>query len=279
MVKKIFRVFSMLLVSMLFLSFGNSSLFRLEFVIIPGIKTPVEKGDLKFFLQQVNFRTNASTIPESKFVNIKSKDFFTQPFFILYGCNSFPPFSPEIVKRLRLYLQMGGIIFIDSCDTERLTDFNSEIKKQFLQILPGKKWQKLPPTHVIYQTFYLLDSPEGRVEKYPYLEGINSWGRTVVIFSGNDLIGCLQQDAFGNFLKELSPGWSMQREFCVRTMINLIFYALTGTYKKDQLHTPYILERRQKRGFYKKWIHEMMKDVEKRKKKFEQIQKNRRKGR
>ncbi len=278
--KKGLVIFSLLLISISSLyPFGDASLFHLEFGSIPGVERRIDIGDLRFFIQQVKLRTNVEPANHLSFIDITKKGLFRQPFFIIYGCNSFPPFSQNIISRLRRFLQSGGLIFIDSCDTEGVTDFNSEIKKEFLKVLPGRKWEKIPSNHVIYQTFYLLDRPTGRVERFPSLERINSWGRTVVLFSGNDLIGCLRQDAFGNFYETLEPGWSMQREFCIRTMINIIFYALTGSYKKDQLHVPYILERRQKRGFYQNWTRKMMEDVERRKRKFQELQRKRRNNR
>ncbi len=256
--------------------FGDASLFHMRFVKLPGIENRIGVDDLDFFIQQLKTRTNVEPVSRLDFVDVKSGKFFTQPFVIIYGCNSFPPFDSDVITRLRRFLQSGGLILVDSCDSEGVTDFNREIKEELLKVLPGRKWEKLPSDHVIYQTFYLLDAPTGRVERYPYLEGINSWGRTVVIFSGNDLMGCLRQDAFGNFFETLEPGWSMQREFCIRTMINIVFYALTGSYKKDQLHVPYILERRQKKGFYQDWTRQMMNDVKKRKEKFKQLQQRRR---
>ncbi len=271
-----FKLTGLIVAVLLLTSFGDASLFHLRFLKLPGMKIPFEKGDYKFFLLDLKRRTNVEPAPLSDIVTLQSRKLFDQPFLIIYGCNSFPPLTDEERQRLRLFLQSGGFIFIDSCDTDDLTDFNREIKDEFLKILPGRKWKRVKPDHVIFQSFYLLDAPTGRVERYPYFEKIDSWGRTVVLFSGNDLMGALRQDVFGNYIEDLEPGWSLQRDFCIRTLINIIFYALTGTYKKDQLHAPYILERRQRRGFYQKWINEMMNDVNRRQKKFKKLQKSRR---
>jgi hypothetical protein len=35
----------------------------------------------------------------------------------------------------------------------------------------------------------------------------------------------------------------MQQEYAWRTGINMVMYALTGTYKSDQVHVPALLER------------------------------------
>ena len=39
------------------------------------------------------------------------------------------------------------------------------------------------------------------------------------------------------------PGGERQREMAFRVGINLVMYALTGNYKADQVHVPFILER------------------------------------
>jgi len=39
------------------------------------------------------------------------------------------------------------------------------------------------------------------------------------------------------------PGGEQQREMARRFGVNLVMYALTGNYKSDQVHVPFILER------------------------------------
>ena len=39
------------------------------------------------------------------------------------------------------------------------------------------------------------------------------------------------------------PGGEHQREIAYRFGVNLVMYALTGNYKSDQVHVPFILER------------------------------------
>jgi hypothetical protein len=42
---------------------------------------------------------------------------------------------------------------------------------------------------------------------------------------------------------ECLPGGESQRELAFRMGINLILYALTGNYKEDQIHIPFIKRR------------------------------------
>ena len=68
-------------------------------------------------------------------------------------------------------------------------------------------------------------------------------GRTVVIYSQNDLGGAWARDAMGNWEYEVYPGGETQRTMAFRLGINIILYALTGDYKQDQVHLPFILRR------------------------------------
>jgi hypothetical protein len=41
----------------------------------------------------------------------------------------------------------------------------------------------------------------------------------------------------------VTPGGGRQREMAARFGVNLVMYALTGNYKADQVHVPFILQR------------------------------------
>ena len=47
----------------------------------------------------------------------------------------------------------------------------------------------------------------------------------------------------GRTLLPVVPGGERQRELAYRFGVNMVMYALTGNYKADQVHVPYILER------------------------------------
>ncbi|MCZ6527251.1 MAG: DUF4159 domain-containing protein, partial [Candidatus Dadabacteria bacterium] len=93
--------------------------------------------------------------------------------------------------------------------------------------------------------FYLLNSVSGRKVIQPYLEGITfkDEDRTSVFYSRNDLGGAWSEDEFGKWEFETVPGGEAQRERAIRLGINIILYALTGNYKKDQVHSPFIKRR------------------------------------
>ncbi len=52
------------------------------------------------------------------------------------------------------------------------------------------------------------------------------------------------KDPLGTWEYEVIPGGERQREMAFRLRINIIIYALTGDYKQDQVHLPFIMKRR-----------------------------------
>jgi len=66
------------------------------------------------------------------------------------------------------------------------------------------------------------------------------------VFCANDLGGAWDGDPLGGYTYPCTPGGEHQRELSFRLGVNLALYALTGNYKKDQVHIPFILKRRQR---------------------------------
>ena len=64
-----------------------------------------------------------------------------------------------------------------------------------------------------------------------------------MIIGGNDWASAWAVDGNGRFLSAPSPGGELQREMALRFGINLVIYALTGNYKADVVHAPFLLQR------------------------------------
>jgi hypothetical protein len=95
----------------------------------------------------------------------------------------------------------------------------------------------------VYQSFYLINAVAGRQRVNPYLEGITIDDWTPVIYSQNDLSGAWSRDRYGKWLHECAPGGEAQRLSAFKLGINIIVYSLTGDYKKDLVHHPFIRRR------------------------------------
>jgi hypothetical protein len=117
------------------------------------------------------------------------------------------------------------------------------VRKTLPQVLPESELAPLPPDHVLYKTFFLLRGPAGRVMTRESLEGVSWSGRTAVIYSREDILGAWAKDALGKPLYSCVPGGEAQRTRAKRLTLNIIMYSLTGSYKADAVHQPYLLQK------------------------------------
>ena len=73
--------------------------------------------------------------------------------------------------------------------------------------------------------------------------GVDWAGKTVVLYSQNDLLGAWAKDPLGKYLYECVPGGEVQRMEARKLTLNIIMYSLTGSYKADAVHQPFILQK------------------------------------
>jgi hypothetical protein len=74
-------------------------------------------------------------------------------------------------------------------------------------------------------------------------EDASNDGVSPVIIGSNDWAAAWDMSPDGSFPYGTLPGDDQQRLYAYRFGMNLVMYALTGTYKGDQVHVPAILER------------------------------------
>jgi Domain of unknown function (DUF4159) len=201
--------------------------------------------DYQRLMSTLELRTSVTASYERKVLKIGDKDLFNFPFLYMAGDGGFEPFTEEERRRLRKYIKLGGTLLIDDASGSDVSAFDSQIREELKYILPEIPLSRLTQNHVVYKSFYLLYSASGRKIISPYLEGITftDEDRTAVFYSRNDLGGAWSEDEFGKWEFECIPGGESQRELAFRLGINLILYALTGNYKEDQIHIPFIKRR------------------------------------
>ena len=183
--------------------------------------------------------TSVAAAGERKIITI-GDGIFQTPVVWIFGKDTFPPLSDEQVKILRDFFDRGGAMFIDDSSDSIESHFRRQIQREFARIFPGKRWERIPESHSIYRSFYLMKGPAGRVMRRDYIEGIPVGSRYAAILSSNDIGGAWQKDKFGNYLYECVPGRERQRWESHKLTINFILYSLTGTYKSDAVHQPFI---------------------------------------
>jgi len=111
-------------------------------------------------------------------------------------------------------------------------------------LFPNQELTRIPPQHVVYRTFYVLDFPSGRVIRRPFLEGLFVEGRIAILYSQNDLTGAFERDRLGDWRFDVVPGGEEQREKAKRLAINIVQYAMCLNYKDDQVHLDHLLHER-----------------------------------
>ncbi len=155
-----------------------------------------------------------------------------------------PPLTASERARVRRYVRAGGILFIDLAGNgDRQADLRRLLGDDVL----------LPPLialddrHILARSFYLLDWFPGRRDGQVVWVSADSLGQDAkvspVVIGAHDWVGAWAIGPDGRFLVPELPGGIEQREFAFRFGINLVMYALAGTYKGDQIHLPAILER------------------------------------
>lgn len=224
-------------------AFGDSSRF-IPTVVKHGGKWDVRSSGLRRLAWELQRRTSVEVLIEARALSLDSPKIFEQPFLYLSSDGDFPPFTANEVENLRRYLTFGGFLFADANDGSDGAGFDAAFRREMARVLPQSPLVAVPPTHVVFKTFFLLDASPGRFLNKPNLEASMLNKRAAVIYSQNDVIGALNRDESGTWEFEPSPGGQRQREMATRLAINIAMYALCLDYKDDAVHLPVIMNRR-----------------------------------
>ena len=137
----------------------------------------------------------------------------------------------------------GYLRHIRACRNILLPGARLAFRREMARILPESEWQPLPKDHAVFRAFYLLRQVGGRAIASPTLEGLSWKGRTAVVYTQNDLLGVWARDRLGNYQHACVPGGEPQRMEGMKLSLNVILYALTGTYKTAVIHLPFIQQK------------------------------------
>ena len=193
---------------------------------------------------EVRKRTSIAIDLQPQTVDPASDELFSYPLLVWQGERAFAPLPEGAVVKLRSHLTKGGTLLVDLSDGNPGGPFDTGVRRELARILPGVAIERIPTEHVLYKSFYLLDRHGGRVNARPYLDGMFVNHRLAVIISANDLAGAMARDEFGSWEYEVGLGGDATREVTFRLGINVLMYALCLDYKEDQVHIPFILQRR-----------------------------------
>ncbi len=183
-------------------------------------------------------QNSTSVEVEPRTVELEPEDpaLFQHPFSVLVGTGPLPDLGDRAVEQLVRYLSYGGFLLVDDATGNPRGPFVASVRQLCARMFPTRPLSPLPSDHSVFRSFFLLDSPAGRVDASPVLEGITTGPTTPLILSGNDLSGALDRDANGRDAQAVIPGGEAQRREALKLAINLVLYSLTSTYKHDAAH-------------------------------------------
>jgi hypothetical protein len=225
------------------LAFGDASLF-VPAVAQHGGRWDARLSALRRLSWELQRRTSIEVSLEVRPMQLSSPKIFEHPFLYFGGEGDFPALRNEELENLRRYLTFGGFVFADANDTSDGSGFDAAFRREMARVLPQSPLNPVPLAHVIFKSFFLLDTAPGRVLKKPQLEACSIGKRAAVIYSQNDVLGALSRDEGGGYEFEVTPGGEAQREYATRLMVNAVMYAMCLDYKDDAVHLPAIMKRR-----------------------------------
>lgn len=177
-------------------------------------------------------------------------DFFPIIYWPVTSSQTSP--SNSALKKIQDYLDHGGTILFDTRDNNNdasgaAFSAGADSLHNIIGSLNIPPLAPIKDDHVLGRSFYLLSSFPGRTDNGIIWIQDNDTangrdGVSPVIIGSNDWAGAWA--GYSDRARRLNPMLSAsQSELTMRFGVNLVMYALTGNYKADQVHIPFILER------------------------------------
>jgi hypothetical protein len=192
--------------------------------------------------------TSVLSSGERRVLDLKDPLLFSTPFLFLAGAQAPAALDDEEVRGLRDYLVSGGFLWLDDSSPSSSSGFDRWARASLAEALPDSPLKPLGPDHVLFKTFFLVRRAGGRSLVSGSVEGVEWGGRTVAVYTRNDVLGAWARDPLGKPLFECVPGGEAQRLDARKLTLNILMYSLTSSYKADAVHQPFILEK-MRQGF------------------------------
>ena len=185
---------------------------------------------------EVRKRTSIETVLSPSTTRFDDPSIYRTPLLYWSSDHGFLPLSERELTGLRRFVEYGGFVIIDDASGET-GGFDASVRRELARAFPAERLERLPASHTIWRSFYLLDAAEP-------LEAVLYAGRAAVVYARQDLGGqWVREDRLESAMSRADRG-TEQREKAIRLGVNLVMYALCLDYKDDQVHAPFILRRR-----------------------------------
>lgn len=221
------------------LAFGDTN--KVDIVELDLEGTESRPNAWKRLLYSVVNTTAVSCRTEIERLDPADPSLFEHPFAVIIGSERFAMPSQDGLQQLSRFLSYGGFLLFDDTSGADNSGFDASVRELCAALFPTRPLAPIPADHSVYRTFFLLDAPLGRVDRFSFLEGITVGDVSPVLYCRNDVSGALDRGSNGLDLRPVVPGGERQRREALKLGINLIMYALTANYKKDQVHVRRLL--------------------------------------
>ena len=158
--------------------------------------------------------------------------------------------SPAAIDALNQFMAHGGVLWIDTQSGTVGSDDQNGVFDILRHSLAGLRIPPLMPItkhNLLAHTFYLLRDFPGRYAHLPVwisrVKESDNDDISPIIIGFADWAHAWAIDANGNMPYAVIPGGAKQRQQAYRFGLNVVLYALTGSYKTDQIHIPALLKR------------------------------------
>lgn len=225
-------------------AFGEEDVLTIGVIRHSGTTWNPRPSALRRLMMEVEMTTSILVGPESAEVDPTTEDLFAYPLLVLAGDRGFDALSDEARAAIRTWLSAGGTLFIDSSEGRTDGEFDTSVRREIAEFTPGGELLEVPVDHVLFKSFYLVPQSSGRNLVSDQILGVTLDERLAIVYSNNDHMGAWARDNFGSWEFPIHPGGEEQRDMAMRFGVNLVMYAMCLDYKADQVHVPFILQRR-----------------------------------
>ncbi len=190
-------------------------------------------------------RYNTSVEPDGEVPRVRPGDPLLpyRPFLVL-SCSKAPPaLSYGEIAALRLYIAGGGTLLLNNSSGARRGSFEAWAGRLAGLLIPGSSLEPLGPGHPLFKSFFMARGRGGRFDVQAAPEAAFYADRAAIIYSANDLAGIWPVYSSGIPVYPCLPGGEAQRTEGRRLFLNVVMYALTGSYKEDAVHQPFLIEK------------------------------------
>lgn len=163
--------------------------------------------------------------------------------------------SDAACEAMKSYMRHGGLLVIDTQGGDAdapgsgagFTPGAAAALQRDTACLDLPPMEALTSRNVLAHCFYIIHDFPGKFGGAPVwiatAAARDADGVSPVIIGGNDWAGAWARDAYGNAEQTPLPDGEAQRMIADRFGANLVIYALTGSYKADQVGLPALLNR------------------------------------